>query len=182
MLLFEQSAFAPDVHPKIFGFALSALGASASHSVLTASAVVAHGSFVLDDFAAAIKHDVADRLAAEHRLHHRLSQVPGFRARRRVAPRFERMMRRQQQTRHRGGFVRHASRPHHERNFLQRLGDSRRRRHREDRISAREERHIDLAAAHRVHHRVNFVRRAGLFGRRVFEEHDRLAKIAGDRS
>ncbi len=91
------------------------------------------------------------------------------------------MMRRQYKTRHRGGLVRHASRPHHERNFLECLRDSRRRGHREDRISARDEYRIDLAGAHRVHHGVNFIRRAGLLGRRVFEEHDRLAKISGDR-
>jgi len=90
-------------------------------------------------------------------------------------------MRWQDKPRHRGGFVRHASRPHDERNFLDRLGHSRRRGHREDRISAGDEHRIDLAAAHRVNRRVHFIRRAGLFGRRAFEEHHGLAEIAGDR-
>ena len=181
MLFLEQSAFAPDVYPEIirnravrFGSQRQPLGFDRLRGSRPRK-LRARGS------AGGREQDIARRLAVEHRLHHRLSQSADSRARRRVAPRFERMMRRQDETRHRRGLVRHAARPHHERNLLQRLGHSRRRRHREDRIRARDEHRVDLAAAHRVNRRINFVRRAGLFGRRAFQEHYGPAEIAGDR-
>src|ERR1019366_275828 len=92
MLFLEQSAFAPDAYPKIFGISAVCFGSQRQPFSLYCLRSARPRKFRARRSRSRRKQDIADRLAVEHRLHHRLSQSADSRARRRVTPCFERMM------------------------------------------------------------------------------------------
>ncbi len=127
------------------------------------------------------KKNVTGGTRFEDGLHYRLAQPPHSRARPRIAPSFQRVMDRQQQTRHRRGFVGNSAEPGDEWDFLEGLRDLESRRHGEDRIYTRHDQRIDFAVTHGVELRTDFIRRCGIFGRSAVEKQHRAAKIPGNR-
>ena len=184
VLLFEQSAFAANVRPEIIGIdaiRLLALGANASHSALTASAVVAHGSFVPDALAAEASRmspsgccrtpaaSPADRIrecprAARYRATIRADDAPAKSDS--PSPAVSSGTPPAQTT---NGTFCNASAIRAD-GGIAKTG-----------FRARDDQHIDLAIEHRGHRRIHVIRRAGIFSGRILRRTSRLAEIAGHR-